>query len=119
MPNSRTIWKLIALTGFVLLLGAVAPIFIFQDFFDATMWTATAGLLLLLVGLIGWATQLGRRARARMAGLALLPPALLVTIGFFTNPNVHGVFPLFFLACVPLSLIGIVVGIMSIASRRA
>jgi hypothetical protein len=53
-----------------------------------------------------------------MAGLAFLPPFLGALIGVFTNPNVHGVFPLFFLACIPLFLAGIILAIMALISRR-
>ncbi len=125
MPEARTIWKAVTISGFgITLAGAIAlglslsGVELLDRLGDSVFLPALVGVLVLVIGLIGWASQLDRHARARMAGLALLPPGLLVITTVFGNPNIHGIFPLFLFTCIPLFFAGIILGIMALASRR-
>jgi hypothetical protein len=116
MLEARTIWKGVTLTGILIVVFgaicfAISPV-------SYSMLFPAIGILILASGLIGWATRLGCAARARLAGLAIVPPALVVVIGIFSTPNVHGLFPYLVVACIPLLLAGIILGIMALASRR-
>ncbi|HEY2857702.1 MAG TPA: hypothetical protein VGJ21_04750 [Terracidiphilus sp.] len=115
----------VTLTGFgVTLAGLLAValsfsgIDFFERFYENIFLPPLAGLLILVAGVVGLATQLGRKDRACVAGLAFLPPFLVVVTAVATNPNVHGVFPLFLFASIPFLFAGIIIGIMALAARR-
>lgn len=73
------------------------------------------GLLCLVAGLIGWATQLDRRGRVRVAKFALLLPLfVLIVAGYSSELGVHGVFPLFLISMAPVMLVGLIVVFMAV-----
>jgi hypothetical protein len=118
MPEPRTIWKAVTLLGFATVVIGFVDLAGFDGSYRVLFPAIGIGLLILAAGLVGWATRLGCAARARLAGLAILPPALVVVIGIFSTPNIHGLFPYLVIACIPLLLAGITLAIMALASHR-
>ena len=77
------------------------------DNFALYTWMIGVGLVALIVGVVGLATRLDKQKRRRMsASLLLCPLAVCMMVGFL-DPNVHGVGPVFFLASIPIWLLGI------------
>ena len=115
--NTR-IWKTTTLCGLGLIaLGfgglCLSTIFIEVNY-SALFLAIGIGLLCLFVGLIGWATKLEKRQRRKIGSFRLFLPIAICVCAGLTNPNVHGVFPLFVLASIPICFVGIIVLLMSI-----
>jgi hypothetical protein len=125
MPVAKTISKAVTCIGIAIAIaGSVAYSLalggseFFLKFSDAIFPAVFIGLLILAVGLIGWTAQLGRRGRVCMAALTLSVSVVVWLAGSLTNANQHGIFPLLFVATVPFFIIGILLGIMALASGR-
>ncbi|GAA3758660.1 hypothetical protein GCM10022270_16360 [Terriglobus aquaticus] len=106
--------KSLTLAGSTLIaLGLIAfslgeRLFYFDDY-TLYLWLIGLGLVSFTVGAIGWSILLKKQERRRMgAFLILCPTALVLLVGSF-NPNVHGIFPLFFITLVPIWLLGVIV----------
>ena len=98
------------------------------NFYNETLVAIIGGMLILLIGLIAWATRAGLKTRAVMAALSLAPLPVILSLlrmaGLF-NVNTHRILALLviastplLLASVPLFAAGVLLGIMAIAARR-
>ncbi len=134
MPHAKSIWKGITLGGLGVFTAAEFALVlafrgyeIFAGHIRQILMAFPAGLLVLLVGLIGWATQIGRRGRLLLAALALAPlPLLWIAVAIFSKIHIQSNVGLYllasgplFAAVLPLFVTGLILGIMALASRRA
>jgi hypothetical protein len=117
------VWRIVALLGCGLIamgLGAfcLAEKHYAFDAFDLYTWMIGLGLLALMVGVIGLATRGDKQGRRRLSATLLLCPLAVCMIVGFWDSNVHGVGPVFFLASIPIWLLGIGVFVASFTRSR-
>jgi hypothetical protein len=124
MPRAQTVWKVVTFNGIGIVILGVAAVALsfsemepFESFGDDIFLPGLIGILIFCIGLIGWASQLGRTARRRMAALTVLPLPCIWIGGVLSHANIHDIFALCFIASIPLFLVGIILGIMALASR--
>jgi len=84
------------------------------DNFDLYFWMIGLGVLALLVGVVELALRLDKRKRRTISAFSLLGPLAICVIVGLVEPNVHGVFPIFFLASIPIWLIGAIILLASL-----
>jgi len=124
VPNFRMsstftgIWKITTFLGLGFITLGFSGLCL-SAFFSGFNYTALfiaigIGLLCLFIGLIGLATRLERQQRRKVGSLLLFLPVGICICAGLMNPNVHGVFPLFFLASIPICILGIIVLLMSV-----
>ena len=130
MPKFRTrsLRRTVALVGaglVVLGLGGIALDVFSMDQFDLVQYyeyfllAILAGILFLIVGLIGWAKQLDRGRRVSIGAIVLIASVSICFFGYLMGgTNVHGPFYLFLLPMIPVGLVGLIILLMGAASRR-
>jgi hypothetical protein len=108
----------------VLGLCAIGLDFVTMDQFDLVRYyeyfflAILAGLLSLIVGLIGWARQLGKGRRISVGTIVLIASVSICLLGsLIGGTNVHGPFYLFFLPMIPVGLVGLIILLTGIVSR--
>jgi hypothetical protein len=125
--RSLRFWRITALCG-VFLVTIGTAYFFFDDattdrfggsLLDILGMGAVLGVPLAFIGLIGWAKQLGKKARVQMAAAVFFAPWLLLFPGYLIDGmNVHGsagpVILLMFIAVI----LAVVLLIMSAAANR-
>ena len=105
-------------------LCAIAFDFVTMDQFDLVRYyeyfflAILAGLLFLIVGLIGWAKQFDRGRRISIGTIVLIASVSICLVGYLIGgTNVHGPFYLFFLPMIPVGLVGLIILLMGATSR--
>lgn len=127
--RGKTLWKalatvggsatIIGLTAYGLDFVTVGEFSFISDHFEVFLFAILIGVALLMTGLIGWASTLGKNGRRRIAFLAFILPLTVIAIGYaLGGTNVHGLFFLFLLAMAPLIVVGLVVAMMAASARR-
>jgi hypothetical protein len=131
MPNQNraAFWRTVAITGIGVLavsLGAFGIDFVtigrfefISDHYELFLLGIGAGVLLLFVGLIAWAKNLGKQGRTTMGTVVFIAPiATCVLAAFISGTNVHGPFFLFLFAMIPVSVLGLALLLMAAAAPR-
>jgi TM2 domain-containing membrane protein YozV len=119
MSNTFTrIWKPLTFSGLGLItlgFGGFCVSFFFTGINYSALFIAIGiGLLCLFIGLIGLATRLEKQQRRNIDSLLLFLPVAICVYAGLMNPNVHGIFPLFFLASILACILGIILLLMSV-----
>ena len=126
MPDTvySQVWRIVALSG----CGLTAMGFtafslgtIFSEFHSFTLylWMIGLGLLGLLIGVVGQVFNLDRQKRRKISALLIFGPLAVCVVVGFIDTNLHGVFPLFVIASIPIWLLGIVVFLTSFVGRSS
>jgi hypothetical protein len=115
-----TVWGSVSILGISLMavgLAAFAIDFMTRghysqylgDNYELLFGIILAGLISLIVGFVGLASNLGRRGRASLGIKVLfLPIVVCVLAGILGGTNVHGTYFIFVLAMLPISLLGLI-----------
>ena len=129
--TTLTTWKAGSIVGTSLVIVGIAAGYLdiathfafsfISDKFDAFLLSIAIGLLLAFICLIGWATHLGRPARAYLALVVFAAPWLAVAAGYsIAGTNIHGPAALVMYLVGPVAiLLALVLLIMAAAGRRA
>ncbi len=96
--RSLKYWRATALFGIFLIATGTASYFfdLISDRFGSSLidilgMGAVIGIPIAFIGLIGWAKQLGKKARSRMAAAVFFTSWLLLIPGYLIdNMNIHG-----------------------------
>ena len=128
--GAKQVWPALVVTGAILPvvgLGAFGadfltrgelPLAFLPDRYEVFLLAILAGVVLLLVSLIGWAAVLGKVGRTRIAFFSLAVSIGNISIGYaLVGTNVHGPFYLLLLPTAPLILVGLVVATMAARAR--
>lgn len=108
----------LGLAAFSIDFVAVGQFDFIERHYDVFGLAILIGSVFLVIGLIGWATQLDKAGRARVATLALVLPLVIMVIAALSmGTNVHGVFPLFVLSMVPVMAMGLILAITTANAR--
>jgi hypothetical protein len=122
-------WRVVAISGIGLLAISLAAVGVdfatmgrfdfIADHYQFFLIAIATGVLLLFVGLIGWAKHLGKQGRTVMGTIVFIAPiATCVLASLIGGTNVHGPFYLFLLAMIPVSVLGLALLLMAAAASR-
>ena|SRR5216683_1105228 len=129
-PASSAAWKVTALSGIGLIAIGIGAAYLcdttrldfefISDHFDVFALGILVGVVLSVIGLIGWAKQLERQRRALMAVLVFLSPWLAMLLAYpIAGANMHGGAGLVGVLIIPASVLALILFFMTVAAPKA
>jgi hypothetical protein len=122
--NPALLWRAAAVVGVLLILIGIIPAYVeVATHFSSELFSTHYEILLLLIligvvmsffGLIGWAKQVQRSMRVRMAVIIFIAPWIAALVGYpIAGNNVHGPGALVMMLVIPASVLALVLLYMS------